>query len=117
MDDETYFLNQIPDPKPPRFRAKKISSLVSRVMNKYGIESQQAASQLQQAWKDAAGANVSCFTRVGNIQRGSLYVGVANNLVLQELSMRKRELLQAIKLAPGCEGVRDLKFRLEHFQP
>lgn len=112
MDDEAYYLSQIPPPKASRVRPKQISSLVNRVLTKYGVASQRAAEQLQSQWASIVGPTLAECTRLGNVQRQNLLVVVENNLVAQELHMRKREILAQLKKDPSLANLKDLRFQI-----
>lgn len=113
-NEEGYFLSQIPKPKPPR-QTKKLSSIIPRVLNRYGITNQLAALELENAWGEIVGPMLLQETRLGHVQRGVLLVLIKNNLVLQELTMRKKEILARLQNFPAFSEIRDLRLRLEMF--
>jgi len=94
-------------------RAKKIGTLVRKLMVSRGISDEQSAIMTQEQWKIAAGPSLAQYTTPGNISRGILYVAVSDNLVLQELHFSKQKILSSLKAALPDFKIRDLKFRIQ----
>ena len=94
-------------------RAKKIGTLVRKLMVSRGISDEQSAMMTQEQWKIAAGPSLAQYTTPGNISRGILYVAVSDNLVLQELHFSKQKILSSLKAALPDFKIRDLKFRIQ----
>lgn len=93
--------------------AKQIGKVVRSLMIKRGISDEHAALLTSEQWEKAVGPKLSSHTRPGNIQRGVLYVGVSNNLVLQELHFSKKSILQSIQSALPSFKIKDIRFRIE----
>ncbi len=78
-----------------------------------GLARVQSGSQLEEAWKAAAGSEFADATRVQNIRRGVLQVAVSNAPLLGELaSYHKQTLLATFQNNNPQLKVRDLKFVL-----
>jgi predicted nucleic acid-binding Zn ribbon protein len=92
--------------------AQPIGDILSELMAKTGFARVQSGDALHAAWCEAAGELAARYTRVGAIKRGKLEVVVANSTLLQELSFRKRALVEAISRAIPEQRIDDLKFRL-----
>jgi predicted nucleic acid-binding Zn ribbon protein len=88
-----------------------ISEIVSRLMTRRGYGNQQTSQEWSAAWSTVAGSQAS-QTRPGKYSRGVLDVIVANSAVLQELTFRKKQLLQSLQLQVPHFKVKDLRFRV-----
>jgi hypothetical protein len=97
MDEEEYYLSQIPKPLPTRLGATKVSTLIQKVIQQRGYAAVQAADALRDAWRDAVGEVLANQTRVGNVSRGALLVFVPNHVVRTELEFRKTDILRALQ--------------------
>jgi hypothetical protein len=113
MDDEAYYLSQIPKPEPTRLGAKKASTLIQRVIQQKGYAAVKSAEVLQEAWEKIVGPGLSAQSRVGRVERGALCIYVANPVIKTELEfMRSQALRELQKQAPEY-GIRSLKFRVQ----
>jgi len=99
--------------KPYVPRAKKIGTIVRKLMVSRGISDEQTSLMTQQQWTIAVGPVLAKHTSPGNISRGVLYVAVSDNLVLQELHFSKQKILSSLKAALPDFKIRDLKFRIQ----
>jgi hypothetical protein len=115
MDDEEYFLSQIPPPKKSRFQPKTIGSAIRRVLTSRGISSEQSSAITNEQWALAVGPDLANDTRIGKLQRGNLLVLVRDSLVSQEIHFRKRQIIERLKEHAGMKNLRDLKLRVEPF--
>jgi predicted nucleic acid-binding Zn ribbon protein len=98
--------------KPPQ----KIGNVLSALFARKGYGQVQSALALADAWERAAGPQLSRASRPGNIRRGVLEVMVLNSGAMQELNFRKKQLLATLgKLAPE-QGIKDVRFKLGHFE-
>lgn len=114
LSDDEYYLAQIPKPKGPR-PLKTIGKTIPSVLRRYGLTEQQASIELQKVWESIVEPMLVPDTRLGHIQRGILLVLVKNGLVLQELSMRKPEILARFKEFPATQKITGIRFRMEEF--
>jgi len=113
MDDDEYYLSQIPKPQPTRLGATKISTLLQRVIQQRGYAAVQAADVLKEAWIAAVGEDLSGHTRLGKVSRGALQVFVPNHVVKTELDFRAKEILRILQdRLPGF-GIQRLTLRIE----
>lgn len=96
-----------PDPLP-------LSRVLSELIALRGYARVQAGSQLDDAWRDAAGSNVATATKVQGIKRGVLQVSVDNSALLSELaSFHKSTILATLQEKHPHLKLRDLKFALK----
>ncbi len=80
-------------------------------MARRGYGNQQSGFEWSDVWSTAAGAQAS-HTRPGKFSRGVLEVIVRNSAVLQELTFRKKQLLQVLQEHAPHFKVKDLRFRV-----
>lgn len=97
MDDDEYYLSQIPKPQPPRIGATKVSSLLQRVIQQRGYAAVQSADSLRDAWREAIGDDLAGQTRVGKVAAGALQVFVPNQVVRTEVEFRKSAIVRALQ--------------------
>lgn len=80
-------------------------------MSRKGYGNLQTAYEWTQVWRDAAGSQAA-HSRAGKVSRGVLEVIVRNSTVLQELTFRKKQLLQAVQKQASQFQIKDLRFRV-----
>jgi predicted nucleic acid-binding Zn ribbon protein len=88
-----------------------IGKVLSELMSRRGYARVQSAAAYDAAWREAAGALVAQYTRVGAIRRGTLEVIVANSTLVQELGFQKQALLKTLAQLLPDEGIENLRFR------
>jgi predicted nucleic acid-binding Zn ribbon protein len=89
-----------------------VADILTELMARRGFARIRAAEAYEQAWREAAGALLAKYSRVGTLRRGALEITVANSTLLQELTFQKAELLKRLTQQLPDEGIRDLRFRL-----
>ncbi len=98
-------------PQEPR-GPEPLSEILSRLFTARGWGRRQDRLQLEQAWTEAAGAEIANHTRIGALRRGVLEVTVANAVLLQELAhFHKRRLLEQLRRRLPTTPLSDLRFR------
>jgi hypothetical protein len=94
----------------PLHLARALSELIAL----RGLANVQSGSQLDDAWRHAAGSEIAAATRVQGIRRGVMQVAVGNAPLLGELaSFHKGTLLETFRKNNPHLKVRDLKFVLK----
>jgi hypothetical protein len=72
-------------------------------------------SELEQSWRDAVGTEHDAETRVVALRRGVLTIEVAHPILLNQVSFRRVELLDAMRRALPDRQIRDIRFRIGAF--
>lgn len=91
---------------------ENLSDILGRLFTARGWGRKSARAQLEAAWADAAGPELTADTRVLVLRRGVLEVEVRTGVLMQELAQfRKRPLLEAVRKRMAGTTVTDLKFR------
>jgi predicted nucleic acid-binding Zn ribbon protein len=89
-----------------------LSEILSRLFTARGWGRRQNRIQLEQAWTEAAGADIAAHTWPGALRRGVLEVLVDNAVLLQELAhFHKRRLLEQLRQRLPGTPLTDLRFR------
>src|SRR5271165_3576260 len=89
-----------------------LSEILSRLFTARGWGRRQNRIQLEQAWNEAAGADIAAHAWPGALRRGVLEVMVDNAVLLQELAhFHKRRLLELLRRRLPGTPVTDLRFR------
>ncbi|HEV3145202.1 MAG TPA: DUF721 domain-containing protein [Gemmataceae bacterium] len=96
---------------------ERLSEILSRLFTARGWGRKQERLRLEQAWAEAAGADVGRQTRIGALRRGVLEIEVGNAVLLQELTQfHKRKLLDHLKRKLTGLPLKDLRFRAGVFR-
>jgi len=96
-----------PEPQP-------LSRVLSELIALRGFARVKSGSQLEEAWRETAGGEISAATRVQGIKRGVMQVAVGNAPLLGELvSFHKGTLLKSLQSGYPHLKVRDLRFVLK----
>ena len=96
----------------PERGPERVGEVVARLFTARGWGRSQERLRLEQAWREAAGAEHARHTRVGALRRGVLEVTVDSAVLLQELAgFHKRRLLQQLRRLLPNTAVTDLRFR------
>ena len=89
-----------------------IGEILSRLFTARGWGRRQGRLRLEQAWAEAAGADIAQHTRVGGLRRGVLEVEVKNAVLMHELAhYHKRRLLEELRRRLPELTLTDLRFR------
>ena len=90
----------------------RIGKVLSELIALKGLARVHGVEQLQQAWRTVAGEEIGRQSRVLELSRGVLQIGVANSAVLSELAgFHKEKLLQSLQEQFADLKIRDIKFK------
>lgn len=101
---------------PPR-APTPLRILLPETLRALGLERPLKAASLEGLWPEVVGQEVAQRTRPGLISRGRLTVLVADSVWLQQLTMLKPRLIEALNRRLGDPLVQDLFFRVETLPP
>ena len=90
---------------------RRIADVLSDLLSQRGYAQVRTSEDCQAAWSKVVG-DLSKFTFAGDVKRGVLQVTVSNSVILQELTFRKRELIEEVAQALPSHRIRDVRFRL-----
>lgn len=124
MDDSPLDLNSIaPDEekrlleelqhrsRPVGPHAKSFKAVVKNWKIRRNLNSQRTTEMTELQWSSTVGETLAAYTRPGQIRRGALEIYVDSPLVLQELTMRKPQILQSLQESLPDHGIRTLRFK------
>ena len=93
---------------------EKLSKTLSHLITLRGWARAGADEQLVGIWKEVAGEQFGKNTRVIELKRGTLHIGVFTSPLLSELvSFHQRRLLKAIQADHGHLKIKAIKFKLQ----
>jgi predicted nucleic acid-binding Zn ribbon protein len=88
-----------------------VGPVLRRLLRDLRIEERRRGSGVAAAWEEAAGRDVASAARPVALRGGVLTVEVEGAALLQELrGFRAPALLEALRRAPGGEGVRSIRW-------
>lgn len=91
-----------------------VRKVLSELVALKGLARVHGTEQLQQAWRTVAGDEIGRKSRVMELTRGVLNVGVSNSALLNELAgFHKQALLEQLQQQFAHLKIQDLKFRLK----
>jgi predicted nucleic acid-binding Zn ribbon protein len=76
---------------------KPIGEVIAELVARRGLSRSHDAEAWADAWSEAVGPMAARYCQVGRLRRGKLEIIVANSLLVQELTFRKKELLRKMK--------------------
>ncbi|MBI4400231.1 MAG: DUF721 domain-containing protein [Nitrospirae bacterium] len=89
-----------------------VSSILSGIAHRYGMETKLLEHQLRRRWPEIAGEPIAAHTRPDQIRFKKLYLIVDNSVWLQQLTFLKPTLLETINAAAGSQIVSDIVLRV-----
>lgn len=89
-----------------------IAELLSELIHRSGLAAAESAAELEAAWQRAVGETWAAQSRAGDLRRGTLWITASSNLLIQEMTFQKREILAKLNQELGDATVRDLRFRV-----
>ena len=95
------------------------ASLIGDVLKNVFLEIEKnqefSEDEISRLWKELAGETGFRHSRPEALKRKVLRVRVDNSAWLQELTLRKRELLKGLKRALGKDRISEIHFRIGEF--
>ena len=96
---------------PEKRGPQKIRDVITDLMARRGYAQVEAHEECREAWQKVVG-DLKRFSRATEVKRGVLYVMVSNSVVMQELTFRKQELVDAMATALPDHRISDIRFRV-----
>lgn len=94
-DHEQRLIDGIPRPRAWHRPAQPIGTALRRVVQQRGYAAIQSSQALETTWREVVGEPLASCSSAGSISAGKLQVRVSSSAAAQELSLRRREILQA----------------------
>lgn len=96
--------------KKERKEAVPVSDIVGKLMQKIDAENKIGEEHILNSWRSVVGERAAGATRPVEIRNGKLRVMVENPGWVQELLMKKREILKKLGMIYGRNTIRDIGF-------
>ena len=95
-----------------KFKQNKISQLIPNLLQDRGWEVQLDLHSIFPRWKELVGEEMSDYAQPLKIDRGVLWLEVANSSWLQQLQYEKMELLDTLNSCFRLSSLKDIKMVL-----
>ena len=113
MNEDDWYLSQIPKPAPSRIHARSVSQVLDRLFLEKGYANEQSREELLTAWEKAVGPVLCSQSKVGLLKRGMLQIFAANEIIMSELDFQKAKALKSLQQSLPEMKIRGLKFHLQ----
>lgn len=94
-------------------RAKNIKSVIRDWTIRRNIAAERESAIATQEWVDAVGEQIAPYTRPGNVRRGTLHVWVDSPLVVQELTLRQKQIIARLQTRLPDHRIERLRFHVQ----
>jgi len=95
-----------------RREPRRVGAVLPRLLEELGFGAARAAMQAQEAWPRVVGAEAASHSSVEAIRGRTLEVGVDASVWGQQLQLRQREILAALRELLGDEAPAELRFHI-----
>ena len=90
---------------------KTIGSAMDELIGSLGIQKKLQEYGAVLYWEQAVGERIAARTTATRITQGVLFVHVQTSTWRNELTLRKKEIIDKLNLLVGIEAVKDIKFQ------
>lgn len=98
--------------RPRKGKAEHIDGLVKSIIEKLDKQSNPTSDEIEDVWKKVAGEKAFSHTKVTSLRKKNLVINVDGSSWLYELTLRKKELLNAFIKKIGKDKIKGLQFRI-----
>ena len=88
----------------------KIGDLMPQLIVRYGLHRRRNVEQIKEAWRKAVGEQYAAMTEVSKLYRETLTIKASHNAIIQELSFRHSELVDALAATLTDEKIKKIRF-------
>ena len=92
-----------------------IGEIVHGVFSRIESEKNLSKEEIESLWRTVCGAAAFTHSRPVALKKGVFSVSVDSSGWMQELSLRKRELLKALKRELGKDRIAEIHFKIGEF--
>ncbi len=93
-------------------KAERIDSVVKSIIEKLDKQPNPTSDEMEKVWEGVVGKKASAHTKPASLRKKRLVINVDGSGWLYELTLRKDELLAALKKKLGEDKIRELQFRI-----
>ena len=97
--------------KTPQAPTKIIGSAIDELVNVLGIQKKLQEYDAVVYWESVVGERVAQMTTATRILQGVLFVHVKTSTWRNELTLRKKEIINKLNMTIGSNAVKDIKFQ------
>lgn len=90
---------------------KPIGSAIEELVEGLGIKNKLQEYNAVVYWENVVGERIAQMTTAARIIKGVLFVNVKTSTWRNELTLRKKEIIDKLNKAIGIETVKDIKFQ------
>ena len=90
---------------------KTIGSAIEELVQSLGIQKKLQEYDAVVYWEEVVGERIAQMTKAKRIQQGVLFVQVKTSTWRNELTLRKKEIIDKLNILIGVETVKDIKFQ------
>ena len=94
---------------------ERLDRVVENLIQDYGYGSKISEARVFLVWKDIVGGFVANNTEPSSLIEGKFRIWVKNNVLLSELHLLSRNLIEKINSKIGRNVVKELRFQLKQF--
>ncbi len=93
-------------------KPERIGNILPDVIRNLGLDSKLEEVELEKLWGTVVGERIAAVSRPRGIRDGVLTVEVDTSAWMQELSFRKKQIIDLVRKKFSRLEVRDIRFRL-----
>ena len=97
--------------KTQNIHTKTIGSAIDELVQSLGIQKKLQEYDAVVYWEEVVGERIAQMTKAKRIQQGVLFVQVKTSTWRNELTLRKKEIIDKLNIVIGVETVKDIKFQ------
>ncbi len=97
--------------KTPRLSIKPLGSALDELVKGLGIQKKLEEYDAIVYWESAVGERIAQMTTATRILQGVLFVHVKTSTWRNELTLRKKEIMDKLNMVVGINVVKDIKFQ------
>jgi len=97
--------------KTQNIHTKTIGSAIDELVQSLGIQKKLQEYDAVVSWEKVVGERIAQMTKATRIQQGVLFVQVQTSTWRNELTLRKKEIIDKLNIVIGVETVKDIKFQ------
>jgi len=98
-------------------RPVAMAEVMSELLVRRGYARLQSSSYLSDAWNGAVEESLAVCSRPARLRGTTLEVVVSDSTLVQELTLRKADLMARLNGQLGEESVREIRFRVGLIEP
>jgi predicted nucleic acid-binding Zn ribbon protein len=95
--------------------AESVGVVLKSIFEKLEAQGKTTQEDIETAWKIAAGSDAARHTKTADLKKTVLLVRVDSPAWMQELTLRKRNVLKELKRQLGKDTISEIHFKIGEF--